>query len=90
MPITKSAKKALNVSQRKRKINLKWKDNIKKSVKEVKDAIKAKKNEDAKKALIKAQKILDKATKNRIIHRNKANRLKSRLFEAVKKTIAKK
>jgi len=74
MPNTKSAKKALRGSLRKRKYNLIWKTKVKRLVK----SLKSKKTKVTPKDLSELQKALDKASKKRAIHKNKANRLKSR------------
>ncbi|MEY2972999.1 MAG: 30S ribosomal protein S20 [Gammaproteobacteria bacterium] len=54
------------------------------AVKAVKNAITAKDTETAKKALIQAEKLLDSTASKKVIHKNKAARLKSRLSKAVK------
>lgn len=69
MPITKSAIKALKQSEKKRKHNLSKKRTLKGVLKS------AEKVED----MPKAQSVIDKTAKTGLIHKNKANRLKSRL-----------
>ena len=54
------------------------------AVKAVKNAVTAKDTETAKKALIQAEKLLDSTASKKVIHKNKAARLKSRLSKAVK------
>lgn len=71
MPITKSAKKSLRVSLRKRAQNLKREKALEKELKQSKD-------------LLKLQKLIDKAAKTGVIHKNKAARLKSKLFKSSK------
>lgn len=69
MPIIKSAIKALKQSEKKRKHNLSKKRTLKgilKSTEKVED-------------MPKAQSVIDKTAKTGLIHKNKANRLKSRL-----------
>jgi len=78
MPITKSAKKALRVSDRKRVFNLRRKKNIENAVYEFKKLIKEKKITDAEKVLPKVYKALDKAAKENTINKNTASRKKSR------------
>lgn len=84
MPITKSAKKALrqNISRRKR--NLQKKEAYKKAIKEYKKLIAGKNLDGAKDALKKAYQALDKAAKTKVIEKNKASRLKSRLAKKLK------
>ena len=74
MPITKSALKALRQSFRKAKINKPIKTKYKTALK------KAQANPN-KKNLSLAYSALDKAVKKKIIHRNKAARLKSKLAQ---------
>lgn len=69
MPITKSAIKALKQSEKKRKHNLSKKRTLKSVLKDTR------KVED----MSKAQSVIDKTAKTGLIHKNKANRLKSRL-----------
>lgn len=85
MPNTKSAKKALRQSIKKRRHNLYWKRQIRAVVKSIKHNLKnAPQNTDIlKKDEAKLQKILDKAAKNKVIHKNKANRLKSRIAKRI-------
>lgn len=78
MPVTKSAKKALRVSVRRREENLLTKGLYKKAVKVVRKAVQDGAGEVSE-LLGKAQSALDKAAKSKTIHRNKAARLKSRL-----------
>lgn len=68
MPITKSAKKSLTVSQRKRAHNLVLEKKLKKALKTVKI-------ENVNEVIA----LIDKTAKTNIIHKNKAARLKSRL-----------
>lgn len=85
MPITKSAAKAMRVSRRRRAINLKTINKYKDAVRAVRRAIAEKKKEEALKLLQASYKQLDKAAKKRVIHANKAARLKSRLSVAIAK-----
>jgi small subunit ribosomal protein S20 len=82
MPVTKSAKKALRVSARRKEENLVTKDLYKKAVKLVRKAAEEGAGELSD-LLGKAQSALDKASKRKAIHRNKAARLKSRLAKKV-------
>lgn len=85
MAITKSAKKALRVSVRRRSFNLAKKDSAQKAIKEVKKLIVAGKKKEARAALSLAQKALDKAAKTHALDKNTAKRRLSRLSKAVKK-----
>jgi small subunit ribosomal protein S20 len=72
MPITKSAKKKLRKDRKREVENLKLKKDYKKTVKKTRE-------NPNKESLTEASKILDKAAKKGIIHKNKAARIKSRL-----------
>ncbi|MDD3887641.1 MAG: 30S ribosomal protein S20 [Patescibacteria group bacterium] len=86
MPIKHAAKKALRKSKRQQKINLVWKDKIKKITKKVQELIKNNKKEEAKKELATAYKIFDKACKAGKIKKNTASRKKSRLTNLLNKS----
>lgn len=86
MPITKSAKKALRGSQKKRSFNTAKKEQINKAVKELKKLVSEKKIKEAREMMPKVQKILDKSVKTGLIKLNKASRKKSRLSALVKKS----
>ncbi|MBI2023288.1 30S ribosomal protein S20 [Candidatus Giovannonibacteria bacterium] len=86
MPIIKSAKKALRQSIKRRKTNQVWKIEMHKAVKSVEKFAAAKKNDEFSKALRAAYKIVDKSAKRRMIKKNKAARVKSRLSRLVGKT----
>lgn len=86
MPITKSAKKALRVSSRKRVFNLRRKEAIKKHSKTVKKVVKDKDMKSAVEALKAAYKALDKAAKMGTIKKGAADRKKSRLAKLLNKT----
>jgi len=77
MPIIASAKKKNRRDQRKRSINLKKRSALKKVVKTAR-TVSSPTNLQA------AQKTLDKAVKQGLVHKNKANRLKSRLAKKLK------
>ncbi|PIR97976.1 MAG: 30S ribosomal protein S20 [Candidatus Colwellbacteria bacterium CG10_big_fil_rev_8_21_14_0_10_42_22] len=79
MPNTKSAKKALRQSERKRVINLQKKRGLLKTLKDYRKSIEEGDKEGALKKLPTVYKILDKAAKTNLIKKNKASRLKSRL-----------
>jgi small subunit ribosomal protein S20 len=79
MPNIKSAKKALRSSLRKRQYNNFWKNRIKQAEKSLSDKIETKDTgiDILNAGLTALQKALDKAAKNNVIHKNKANRIKS-------------
>lgn len=84
MPITTSAKKALRQSERRRVRNLKQKRALKELVKNYRAAISGGKKDEAKKLLPSVYKALDKAAKRgKILKKNTASRLKSRLTKAL-------
>lgn len=84
MPITKSAKKALRQNLTRHKRNLKKKESYKKLVKEFRKFVARKEIDKAKEKLAKVFQALDKAAKARVIEKNKASRLKSRLAKRIK------
>lgn len=79
MPITKSAKKALRASKRKRVFNIARKEALKGAIKQVRSS----KNADA---LSKAYQAIDKAVKRGLIKKNTASRKKSRLSAFLKRS----
>ncbi len=83
MPITKSAKKALRQSQKRRIRNIQKKEKIKKLLKEVKSLISQNKAEEAKKLLPQVYRVLDKAAKTGLIKKNTAARKKSRIAKFI-------
>lgn len=85
MPITKSAKKALRQSKKRRARNVKQKNATAKEIKNFNKFVAAKNKTDAFEALPRVYKALDKAVKNHLIAGNKAARLKSHLTKAVNK-----
>jgi len=78
MPITDSAKKALRQNIKHRKVNESRKAEFKGAVKKFKKLLAADKAEAAKNLSDLYQRI-DKSAKSRIISKNRASRLKSRL-----------
>ncbi|NLA08138.1 MAG: 30S ribosomal protein S20 [Parcubacteria group bacterium] len=79
MPITKSAKKALRQSEKRRLINKKNNKIVKAEIKKLQKLIDLNKINEAKEQLKIVYKKLDKAAKTNLIKDNKASRLKSRL-----------
>jgi len=79
MPITKSAKKALRGSQKKRVFNLRRSREMKLKIKEVESLLKEGKKKEAETSLPQAYKAIDKAIKRGIIKKNTGARKKSQL-----------
>ena len=79
MPIIKSQKKSLRQDLKRKKRNVAKKDKIKRLLKEVKNLVSLKKQEEAKKLLPQIYKALDKAVKTNVIKKNTASRKKSRI-----------
>ncbi len=77
MPVIKSAKKKLKQDIKREKANKIIRLNFKNAVKEAKESKTAEK-------IKKAVQMVDKATKKRIIHKNKAARIKSKLNKLIK------
>ncbi|MBI4117973.1 MAG: 30S ribosomal protein S20 [Parcubacteria group bacterium] len=85
MPITRGAKKAVRVSERKRVFNDRRRRAMKDVLKSIRKAAEAKNAPEAKKLLSEAYKAIDKAAKRGVIKKNNAARKKSRLVALVKK-----
>lgn len=83
MPITKSAKKAVRISSRKKAINDLRKKMMKELIKKIEKTAKADKT-GAQKLLTTAYQAIDKAAKKGVIKKNNAARKKSRLARLVK------
>jgi small subunit ribosomal protein S20 len=83
MPIKKSAKKALRQSLKRKVRNLAYKNKLKKSLKEIRKLISLGKKEEAKKLLPSLYKIADKTAKAKVIKKNTASRIKSRMVKLV-------
>ncbi len=81
-----SAEKAHRSSERKRVYNLRVKRNIKELVKTARELIKSRKEKEAREAVAKAVKYLDKAVTQKVLHRNNASRRISRLVTLLNKT----
>lgn len=79
MPKTKSAKKALRKSLKRKVRNLMYKKRIKTLIKEIKTLILEKKIDQAKELLPQIYKALDKAAKVGVIKKNTASRKKSKI-----------
>jgi small subunit ribosomal protein S20 len=85
MAITKSAKKAIRQSAKRKETNIVYKDKIKKLVKEIRLLVSKKSLGEAQKLLPEIYKALDKAAKVGVIKKNNASRRKSRLTKFVDK-----
>jgi small subunit ribosomal protein S20 len=83
MPITKSAKKALRQSKRRRVRNLQKMRKLKSLLKEVRILVSQGKKDEAKKLLPKIYKSLDKAAKTGLIKKNTSSRKKSRMTKLI-------
>lgn len=88
MAITKGAKRAIRVQERKRLFNLRTLRTLRDEVKGVKKLLESGKAEEANKKLPTAYKAIDKAAKRGVIKDNNAARKKSRLSAAIKKAKA--
>ena len=75
MPIIKSAKKKLRQDKKKHKVNDRYRSEIRKAFKQAKKA----KKKELPALVTKAYSLIGKAAKKKVIHKNKANRLKSRI-----------
>lgn len=74
MPILKSAIKKLKQDKKRTKVNKVYRENLRR-------AVKTARKEKTAKAVKLAYSALDKAAKKKVIHKNKAARLKSRLMK---------
>ncbi len=79
MPIIKSAKKRVKVTEKKTAINREWKNKLKDSIKAFEKAVENGDKEAAAEQLRETTKVIDKAATKNIIHKNNAARKKSRL-----------
>ncbi len=75
MPVTKQAKKKLRKDKKREQANISLKSTYKKTVKKTKKSVTVK-------SLSEASKVIDKAAKKGLIHKNKAARIKSRLAKS--------
>ena len=89
MPIKKSAKKYMRITERKTEKNKKIKGLFKSAIKKTREAIHAGKNDEAKEWLKKSIQAIDKAAQKKVIHKNTAARKKSRLNKDVKAAVKK-
>lgn len=84
MPITRSAKRAIRVSGRKKVINDRRKKTLKDTIKKVERLVKEKSQAEAKGLLSSVYSAIDKAAKRGIIKKNNASRKKARLSRITK------
>jgi small subunit ribosomal protein S20 len=89
MPITKSAKKALRGSEKKRVFNIRRKRAVKDATKEITNLVSAGGKKEAEAKLSSAYKAIDKAAKRGVIKKNTASRKKSRLAKMINKVESK-
>jgi len=85
MPITKSAKKALRVSRRRRVFNLRRQATLRDVAKKIKKLIGGGQMAEAAKLVPVAYQAIDKAKKRGLFKANSAARRKSRLVTAISK-----
>jgi small subunit ribosomal protein S20 len=90
VPIKKSAKKYMRVTERKTAKNKITKGIFRSNMKKTREAVSAGNKEEATKWLKASIKSLDKAAQKKVIKKNTAARRKSRLNKAVKSMSAKK
>lgn len=83
MPITKSAKKALRVSKRKKTLNDNRKKMMQDEIKKVSKLVKTDKK-SAQSELAKAYQAIDKAAKRGVIKKNTASRRKAKVAKMLK------
>jgi small subunit ribosomal protein S20 len=83
MPVTKSAERALRKSGRRRIENVARKENLKAVVKQFKKLVTTNK-EEAQKFLSQAYKKFDKLAKVKVIKKNRAARMKSKLAKLIR------
>ncbi|MFW5979128.1 MAG: 30S ribosomal protein S20 [Halanaerobium sp.] len=79
MPIIKSAKKRVKVTEKKTAQNKEWKERLKNAIKDMEKAVEAGDKEAAAEQLKETKKVIDKAVTRNILHKNNAARKKSRL-----------
>ena len=85
MPITKSAKKSVRQSLKRKSRNIGKKRKIKDLLKKVKSLISEKKFKEVKLLVPQIYKLLDKAAKKGLIKKNTADRKKSRITKSINK-----
>ena len=86
MAITSSAKKAYRSSLKKRVFNVRRKNAMDDSIKEIEQLVSAKKIKEALALVPKAYKAIDKAAKGNTIKKGKADRAKGRMMALINKS----
>lgn len=89
MPIKDAAKKYMRVTARKTEKNRKIKGAFRNAIKATKVALSAGDTKKAQESLKKSIKSIDKATQKKVLHKNTAGRMKSRLNKLVKAVVKK-
>lgn len=89
MPIKKAAKKYMRVTARKTQKNQKIKGQFRSAIKATKESLAKNEIEKAQEYLKKSLKAIDKATQKKVLHKNTAARMKSRLNKLVKAAVKK-
>ena len=84
MPIKESAKKYMRVTERKTEKNRKIKGSFRSAIKATKESLAKNDVAKAQEFLKKSMKAIDKATQKKVLHKNTAARMKSRLNKNVK------
>ncbi len=84
MANTKSAKKRVRKTARQTSRNNFWKKRIHSSLKELKILLSKGDKKGAQKTYLVFQSLVDKASQRKVIHKNKAARLKSRITKKLK------
>ncbi|MBU2564093.1 30S ribosomal protein S20 [Patescibacteria group bacterium] len=85
MPITKSAKKTLKQSKKRRQLNLRRLRLMRKNIKKIEE-LSIENKQEAKKLIPETYKSIDKAVKRKIIKKNTAARKKSRMARITKES----
>jgi len=88
LPVTKSAKKQMRVSERKRVRNQPVRSQCKTSITKAERLIFLGELEEAKKAVVAAISTLDKAAEKGVIHANNAARRKARLMKKLNEALS--
>jgi small subunit ribosomal protein S20 len=79
-----SARKRARQAEKRRTHNMSLRTTVRSAIKNVKKAIAAGDKSAAEQALQKSQGVIDRIASKRVLHRNAANRSKSRLSRAIK------
>lgn len=85
VPIIESAKKRVKTNEKKKEVNRYWKNKLKDTIKEYETAVEEGNIKKAEELLPETYKIIDKAASHNIIHKNNANRKKSKMKRMLNK-----